>query len=240
MDESHIGLRVMARKFASAMGSDNWSWETLKCEDTVIIDTLLRLQDRLSRPPRLDEVIKNFVERGRAISEKDLTVINQLLERAGKETLVLFETEGDAYSGQTGVAKANLRRKIMDQLKASSDKRREQLVAEQRQVLGQAAAQTPNRDRRRAPRYSLRADVTVLHGGAELPCQIVNVSVSGLLANLPIPGEAGQEVAVIRTGLAVRITGRLVRIGPYGTAIAFNSQASGRALLEHLLPSSRS
>lgn len=229
----------MARKFASALGSDNWSWETLKCEDTVIIDALLGLQERLSRPPRLDEVIKNFIERGRAISEKDLATVNQLLERSGKPTLVLFETEADAYSGQMGVAKANLRRKILDLLKGASDKRREALVAEQRQIIAQTAAQTPSRDRRRAPRFSVHADIVLLHGGREWPCQIVNVSVTGLLANLSLQGALGDPVAVTKPGLAVRITGRLVRVGQYGAALAYDSAASGRALIEHLIPSWR-
>lgn len=229
----------MARKFTSALGSDNWSWETLKCEDTIIIDMLLRLQEKLSRPPRLDEVIKNFVERGRAISEKDLASINQLAERIGRETLVLFDTEGDAYSAQMGVAKANLRRKILDQLKGSSDKRREGLVAEQRDILAQTAAQTPTRDRRRAPRFSVRADIILHHRGTEWPCQIVNVSVTGLLASISVSGEPGDPMVVTKAGLAVRITGRLARVGLFGSALTYDSPASGRALIEHLVPSWR-
>lgn len=122
----------MARKFESVLGSQIWAWETLKCEDYLIIDGLLRVRSRSPHDREIQDLDRRFFDQGRAISSKDLGILNRLLAQIGEEPVDLVEGGGDRYAAEKGYGKAHIRGRIRQMIDVMPDPRRRYFIDQQR------------------------------------------------------------------------------------------------------------
>ncbi len=169
----------MARKFETVLGSQIWAWETLKCEDYLIIDGLLKVRSSAPHDREVQDLDRRFLDQGRAISHKDLAALNRVLGRIGEPPIDLVDGPGDPYAAEKGYGKAHIRGRIRHAIDLMPDSRRRELIDRQR-----IEAQAPRAANDSAAPRLWRAGNAEGAGGAGL------ASVGGCA-----PGAASTEVS---------------------------------------------
>ena len=122
----------MAIRAEKVIGSGAASWRTLRCEDYLIIDGLMRVREREPLDRDLSRFVDRYIEHGETVEQSDLDLLNRRLRAIKAAEVHLTDTAPDSYTEQKGFGKANARHAIQRMLAGMPDRKRSESIMEYR------------------------------------------------------------------------------------------------------------
>ena len=123
----------MARRYDTVMKGNVWAWRTRKCEDYLIVDAILKIKWAEAGSKRLADVVNRFLYQGLALSDRDLTAVNDHLARIGEQPVEFLDSHSDGYAAETGYGKANIRKELLRSLESMTAEKRAKVIAKQQE-----------------------------------------------------------------------------------------------------------